>query len=242
MRTQDIEYSADGARLVGWLAVDPDRPGRRPGVLVAPEGGGLSDLTRRVARRLADLGYVAFAMDYYGGGAPLADREQMMAQIGAFSADPSRIRARAAAALQVLAAQPEADPGRLAAIGYCFGGTTALELARGGADVKAVVGFHSGLGTVRPQDARNIRGKVLVCIGVQDPIVPPEQRAAFEREMTQADVDWRMTLFGQAAHSFTNPDADATIMPGLAYHALSDERSWRAMIDLFDETFGPMAA
>ena len=236
MKTTDIEYHADGARLVGYLAVDDSKPGQRPGVLVAPEGGGLVDLTRSIARRLAEAGYAAFAMDYYGDGKPLSDLNEAMPRIMAFMAEPSGIRARAAGALAVLAEQPQTDPGRLAAIGYCFGGTTVLELARSGADVKAVVGFHSGLGTARPQDASQIRAKVLTCIGALDPIIPPDQRLAFEKEMTDGGVDWRMNLYGGAGHSFTNPDVGALGRPGFEYHAETDRRSWRAMLDLFDET------
>ena len=236
MKTEDIEYHADGARLVGYLAVDETKTGKRPGVLVAPEGGGLVDLTKSIARRLAEAGYVAFAMDYYGDGQPLADISQAMPRIMAFMAEPSGIRARATAALAVLTSQPETDPGRLAAIGYCFGGTTVLELARSGADVKAVVGFHSGLSTARPQDAKNIKAKVLTCIGADDPIIPPDQRQAFEKEMTDGGVDWRMNLYGGAGHSFTNPDVGALGRPGFEYHAETDRRSWRAMLDFFGET------
>ena len=175
-------------------------------------------------------------MDYYGDGQPLADLSQAMPRIMAFMAEPSGIRARATAALAVLASQPETDPGRLAAIGYCFGGTTVLELARSGADVKAVVGFHSGLSTARPQDAKDIKAKVLTCIGADDPIIPPDQRQAFEKEMTDGGVDWRMNLYGGAGHSFTNPDVGALGRPGFEYHAETDRRSWRAMLDLFGET------
>jgi dienelactone hydrolase len=242
MKTEDIEYHADGARLVGWLAVDETVAGKRPGVLVAPEGGGLVDLTKQIALRLAEAGYVAFAMDYYGDGKPLADLNQAMPRIGAFMAEPSGIRARATAALGVLAAQPQTDPDRLAAIGYCFGGTTVLELARSGADVKAVVAFHAGLATVRPGDAANVKAKVLACIGADDPIIPPEQRRAFEQEMTAGGVDWRMNVYGGAGHSFTNPGVGALGRPGFDYHRPTDRRSWRAMLDLFDETMGAPAS
>ena len=241
MRTADIECHADGARLVGYLAVDDARPGKRPGVLVAPEGGGLVDLTKSIARRLAEAGYVAFAMDYYGDGKPLSDRNEVMPRINAFMADPSTIRARAAGALAVLAGQPECDASRLAATGYCFGGTTVLELARSGADLKAVVGFHSGLGTTRPAGPGVVRPKILTCIGAKDPIIPAEQRQAFEAEMTAAGVDWQMNVYGEAGHSFTNPTVGALGMPGFDYHAETDRRSWAAMLDLFDETLGPVA-
>jgi len=241
MKTQDIEYHADGARLVGYLAVDDGKRGKRPGVLVAPEGGGLVDLTKTIARRLAEAGYVAFAMDYYGDGKPLADRTEVMPRINAFMAEPSTIRARASEALAVLARQPECDPARLPATGYCFGGTTVLELARSGADLKAVVGFHSGLATTRPAEPGVVRCKVLTCIGALDPIIPAEQRQAFEKEMTAAGVDWQMNVYGGAGHSFTNPGVGALGMPGFDYHEQADRRSWAAMRRLFDETLGPPA-
>jgi dienelactone hydrolase len=132
------------------------------------------------------------------------------------------------------------DEARVAAIGYCFGGTMALELARSGADVHAVVGFHSGLGTARPEDAANIKGKVLVQIGTEDALIPADQRADFEAEMRAGGVDWRMLLYGNAEHSFTNEAASSFNLPGIVYDELADKRSWRAMLDLFDETFSPV--
>ncbi|MFI4934070.1 MAG: dienelactone hydrolase family protein [Caulobacterales bacterium] len=235
MKTQDIEYHVGGARYLGYLAVDEAKAGKRPGVLVAHEGFGLSDHAKRAARRLAEAGYVAYAMDYYGDGKPLADLSQAMPRIQAWMADPAGIRALAHAALGVLTAQPQTDASRLAGIGYCFGGTTVLEMARAGEALKAVVGFHSGLGTARPAAAGAVKGKVLVQIGADDPIIPPEQRLAFEKEMTEAKVDWRMLLYGGAGHSFTNPDVGALGRPGFAYDKSADERSWRAMLDLFNE-------
>lgn len=236
MRTEDIEYRADGVRMIGQYVVDDSKPGQRAGVLVCHEGPGLTGHTKKIAARLAGLGYAAFAMDYHGDGKPLADLTQTMARLTPWMADPTGIRTRALAALDVLKAQKEVDPARLASIGYCFGGTTSLEIARSGADVKAVVGFHSGLATARPQDAVNIKAKVLVCIGADDPIIPPEQRAAFESEMKSAGVDWRLQLYGGAGHSFTNPAADSRGMKGFFYHEATDRRSWNAMIELFNET------
>ena len=238
MKTQDIEYSVGGKRYVGYFAVDETRAGRRPGVLVAPEGGGLVDLTKSIARRLAEAGYAAFAMDYYGDGKPLSDMNEVMGRLGPWMADPTDIRAIADAALAVLVSHAETDPDRLAAIGYCFGGTTALELGRSGAPLKAVVGFHSGLATARPDDAANIKAKVLVCIGADDPIIPPSQRLDFEQEMTRGGVDWRINVLGGAGHSFTNPNSGALGRPGFAYDEAADRRSWAAMIDLFNETLG----
>jgi len=238
MKTLDIAYEVAGTRYVGQFAVDETKPGRRPGVLVAHEGGGLADHTRSIARLLAEAGFAAFAMAYYPDGDLPSDMNAVMGRLGPWMADPSGIRAIATAALAVLADQPETDPDRLAGIGFCFGGTTVLELGRSGADLKAIVGFHSGLGTARPGDAADIRAKVLVCIGADDPIIPPEQRLAFEREMNDGAVDWRMNLYGGAGHSFTNPAVNALGRPGFAYHEPSDRRSWAAMMDLFAEALG----
>ena len=234
---RDVEYDAFGNLMVGRLAL-PDGEGVRPAVLIAHEGPGLDDYQKDRAGRFAELGYVAFALDYHGGGKLLADRDEMMARLGELGGDPNRIRALGDAGLEVLLREPRADASKVAAVGYCFGGTVVLELARGGADIKVVVGFHPGLGTQRPEDARNITGKVLVCVGSEDPFIPVEQRLAFEAEMRSAGVDWRMNLYGGVEHSFTHPRAGLAAFPGVKYDQLTDERSWRAMLDLFDEVFG----
>lgn len=236
MHTEEIEYDADGMRAVGYLAL-PDGDDARPGVLVSHEGPGMDDHAKSRARRIAtELGYVAFVLDYIGGGERV-DMSEIGARLGPLMTDPLKTRRVGQAGLALLTSQARVDTARLAAIGYCFGGTMSLELARGGAPFKAVVGFHSGLGTARPDDAKNITGKVLVCIGAEDPIIPPEQRLDFEREMRAGNVDWRMNLYGGAAHSFTNPAASDMGMPGIAYHADTDRRSWAAMVDLFTEVF-----
>jgi len=232
---EDVEYDHDGNRMVGQLAVDESRTGTRPAVLVAHDANGLADHPKETARRLAELGYVALAIDYYGGGAALP-ADEVGPRLTTLMDDPSETRALARSGLHALLASEYADPSRVAAIGYCFGGTLSLELARSGADLAAVVGFHSGLATTRPEDAANITGKVLVCIGADDSIIPPEQRAAFEEEMRAAGVDWQMHLYGGAVHSFTNPDADGT-MPAIRYDERADTRSWQAMLNLFAEVF-----
>ena len=235
--TRTISYEADGRTMIGTLAV-PEGTGRVPGVLVCHEGPGLDDHARAIAGRLAaELGYVAFALDYHGGGEWLADRDVMMARIGELAADPERTRALGTSGLEILRAEPRTDPERLAAIGFCFGGTLALELARGGADLKAVAAFHAGLGTSRPEDAANIRGKVLALIGADDPIVDNQQRRAFEDEMRAGGVDWVLIVYGGAEHSFTRPGAETVGMPGIRYHEPTDRRSWHAMVNLFAETF-----
>jgi dienelactone hydrolase len=238
--TRDITYEADGRTMIGTLAL-PDDGGddRRPGVLVCHEGPGLDDHARERARRIADeLGYVAFALDYHGDGKPITDRDQMMARLGELRSDPARTFAVGTAGLDLLRAEARTDPARLAAIGFCFGGTLSLELARGGADLKAVVGFHSGLSTVHPEDARNITGKVLALIGADDPMVHAEERRAFEEEMRAGGVDWQLVVYGGAVHSFTNQRATQVDIPGIAYDEATDRRSWQAMLDLFSEVFG----
>jgi dienelactone hydrolase len=235
--TRDITYEADGRTMIGTLAL-PDGTDQRPGVLVCHEGPGLDDHARSRAQRIADeLGYVAFALDYHGDGKPITDRDEMMSRIGALRGDPPRAFAIGTAGLDILRAEPRTDTARLAAIGFCFGGTLSLELARGGADLKAVVGFHSGLSTVHPEDARNITGKVLALIGADDPMVHAEERRAFEEEMRAGGVDWELNVYGGAVHSFTNPLASPDTFPGIAYDEATDRRSWQAMVDLFTEVF-----
>jgi dienelactone hydrolase len=237
VRTRDIEYTADALTMIGRLAL-PEGQGKRPAVLIAHEGGGLDDYQKSRAERFADLGYVAFALDYHGGGRPLTDRDEMAARCQSLWLEPERIRALARAGLEVLVGEPRSDASRVAAVGYCFGGALVLELARDGADVKAVVGFHPRLATRRPHDAANIKGKVLVSVGTEDPLISVAERRAFEEEMRAGGVDWRMNLYGGAGHSFTRPGAESDGVAGISHHQLSDERSWRAMLDLLQEVFG----
>lgn len=236
MDIQEIEYRCEGQRYVGQLAV-PDGGGKAPGVLVAHEGPGIDDNAKNRARRLTEAGYVTFALDYIGDGQRLNGMPAVMEKLGPMMQNPLLTRAVGQAGLDVLTGCDRTDTSKLAAIGHCFGGTMALELARGGAPLAAVVGFHSGLATARKDDAKNITGKVLVCIGAEDPLIPPQQRIDFEEEMRAGGVDWRMNLYGGAAHSFTNPDAGAMGVPGIEYHELTDRRSWEAMLDLFREVF-----
>ncbi len=232
-----VEYTCEGRELVGLLVL-PDGDAPAPGVLVAHEGPGQSDHERGVARRLAALGYVAFALDYHGGGEAIADRAEMFERLGVLMADMPLTRAIAEASLEELLSEPRVDSARVAAIGYCFGGTMSLELGRSGAQLAAIVGFHAGLATDRPSDASNIGCPVLVCIGADDPIIPAEQRAAFEAEMRAGGVDWQMHVYGGVQHTFTNPAATAAGIPGIAYDETADRRSWKAMLDLFAETIG----
>jgi len=238
MQTERVAYQADGLSMDSQLFVDEKTPGRRPGILVFPEIFGLGPHALSRAERIASLGYATLACDLHGGRRVFGDLAEVQAVMAAVRSDVARVRARAQGGLRALAARPEVDPDRIAAIGYCFGGMMALELARSGAEVRGIVGFHSGLATPAPQDAKNIRGKVLVCIGADDPGIPAEQRASFEQEMRTGKVDWQLTLFGGVVHSFTNPDAVRLGRPEFArYDAKADARSWRQMCDFFAEIF-----
>ena len=237
MQTRKVTYQADGLSMDSQLFYEP-RADRRPGILVFPEAFGLGEHALLRAERLVSLGYVALACDLHGGRQMIHDFTQVRPILGLLRNEVSRMRERAKGALDALKACPEVDPDKIAAIGYCFGGTMALELARSGADIAGVVGFHSGLATVAQQDAKDIKAKVLVCIGADDPSIPPEQRMAFEEEMRAGKVDWQMTLFGGVVHSFTNPGADKIGRPEMSrYDAKADARSWQQMCELFDEIF-----
>ena len=239
MQRETLEYQADGLNMKSELFFDSGNTARRPGVLVYPEAYGLNAHALERAERLASLGYVALACDLHGDALLVEDLGKAIKMLDPLFADPSRTRARAMGALNALAARPEVDTARIGTIGFCFGGTISLELARSGAKIKAVVGFHSGLATVAPKtDAKAITAKILVCIGGDDPFIPPEQRAAFETEMRDAGVDWQMNVYGNTVHSFTNPTAANAHRPeAVRYSAETDKRSWQAMQDLFAEAF-----
>ncbi len=237
MHHETLTYQADGLSMTSQLFFEP-ASGPRAGVLVFPEAFGLGEHAISRAERLAALGYVALACDLHGDGRIVDDLQEAIGLLEPLFADPSRTRARAAGGLQALNARSEVDAARIAAIGFCFGGTMALELARSGAELKAVVGFHSGLATAAPKsDARAIQARVLVCIGADDPMIPAAQRADFEAEMREAGVDWQMHLYGNTVHSFTNQQAARRNMPNaIRYSAEADARSWVALQELFSET------
>jgi dienelactone hydrolase len=237
MKTQACEYKDGDLTLRGYLAYDENKTGRRPGILVMPEAFGLGAQAKRRAEMLAQLGYVALAGDPYGDGLELNDLQEAIKRAGAIFADPAKARQRARAALDKLASLAQADPSRLAAIGYCMGGTFSLELARDGAPLRGIVSFHGGLHTQRPAAAGQVKAKVLVCTGADDPFVPHAQVGAFAEEMTKAGADWQVISYGGTRHSFTNPDADKVGAPGIAYNRHADERSWKAMKSFFEEIF-----
>lgn len=237
VRSERIEYRHGDTLLEGYLAYDDSMKGKRPGVLVVHEWWGLNDYAKRRTEQLARLGYIAFALDMYGKGKVTTDPKVAGEWAGTFRNDRPLGRARAAAGLEVLKSRPQVDPARIAAIGYCFGGMVVLEMARGGADLKGVVSFHGGLATPNAADARNIKGKVLVLHGADDPFESPAEIAAFQEEMRQAKVDWQMVYYGGAVHSFTNRESGKAGIKGVGYNEAADHRSWLEMRDFFDEVF-----
>jgi dienelactone hydrolase len=242
MQTHDIDYRHETTNLRGYLALGENVSARRPGVLVFHEGLGLGDFEMARARRLADLGYVALAADMYGDRRRASNLQEVATLVGAIRSRPELMRARGHAALATLAALPQVDATRLAAIGFCFGGAVVLELARDGADLRAVVSFHGVLTTRTPALAGKVKASVLVCTGADDPLAPPEQVKAFEDEMRAAAArDWQVISYGNTLHGFTNPAADGSMMRTALYNEQADRRSWASMRSLLDEAFGEPA-
>ena len=218
IKTQTVEYKDGDVTLKGYLAYDDAVAGKRPGVLVVPEWWGLNDYVKSRTEQLARLGYVAFAADIYGEGFTTSD-PKVAAQKAGQAKEAGLPRSRGKLALEQLRTNDHVDAQNLAAIGYCFGGATVLELARAGEDLKGVVSFH----------------------GAADPFVPPQQLAAFEKEMTDAKADYKVVPYAGAQHAFTNPDVDKAGLDGAKYNKVADEQSWQAMQQFFREIFGSAA-
>ncbi|MBI5181115.1 MAG: dienelactone hydrolase family protein [Nitrospirae bacterium] len=237
VRTEVVEYKQGDAVLEGYLAYDDAVKGKRPSVLIVHEWMGVNPYVKKRAEQLARLGYIAFAADIYGKGVRPKNSDEAAAESKKYKTDRQLMRARVNAGLALLKNHKLADTKRTAAIGYCFGGTTVLELGRSGADVAGIVSFHGGLDSLNPNDAKNIKGKVLALHGGDDPFVPAEQVAAFQDEMRKAGVDWNMVIYGGAVHSFTNPDSGNDNSKGAAYNEKADKRSWEDMRQFFSEIF-----
>ncbi len=237
LHTEAVEYKHGDTVLVGYLTYDSAIEGKRPGVLVVHEWWGNNAYSKRRAKELAGLGYIAFALDMYGKGVIAKDAKEAGALTRTYRNDRRLMRERANAGLEVLRKHELTETKRMAAIGYCFGGTAVLELARSGAPLAGFVSFHGGLDTPDPGDTENVKGKVLVLHGGDDPNVPTELMAAFQDEMRRAGVDWQVYIYGGAVHSFSNPDSGNDKSRGVAYDEKADKRSWEAMKNFFAEIF-----
>ncbi len=234
LETEQIVYRDGDARLEGFLAIDADRAGRRPGVLVVHGGAGLDDHARGRARQFAESGFVAFACDMYGEGVR-GHREQIMRHINTLRDDRAALVRRIQPAIDILSSRSEVD-GRLAAVGYCFGGMIVLEYARSGSTIDGVVSVHGTLHTTRPAEPSTIRARILVCHGALDPHVPMPHVLEFAEEMKNAGADYQLIVYGNAMHGFTHETATGQ-QPGVQYHAASDARSSVAIRDFFRELF-----
>jgi len=234
LETEQIVYRDGAASLNGFLAIDTDRASRRPGVLVVHGGAGVDDHARGRAGRFAEAGFVAFACDMYGEGVT-GNRDRIMHQIALLRGDRAAIVRRIQAAIEILSSRPEVD-GRIAAVGYCFGGMIVLEYARSGAAISGVVSVHGSLGTTSPAEASSIRARILVCHGALDPHVPMAQVTAFAEEMKDAGADYQLVVYANAMHGFTHETATGQ-QPGVLYHAQTDARSSVAIQQFFNELF-----
>lgn len=240
VQTKAIDYEQDGTKLKGFLAYDDAVKDKRPGVLVFPEWWGLNDYAKDRCKQLAALGYVAFAADLYGEGKviDIAHPQDAQKMAMALRANQTTWRGRAQAALKQLTSQANVDPAKVAAIGYCLGGTTALQLAYSGADLKAVVTFHAGLSAPTAAEAKAIKARILVCNGADDKFIPEKAIADFKAALDGGGVKYEFVGFPGAVHSFTVPTADKVGNPGMKYDKAADEKSWQLMRDLFKQTLG----
>jgi dienelactone hydrolase len=236
LHTEAVEYKHGDVVLEGWLAYEKGATGKRPGVILVHEWKGHGPYVRMRAEEIAKLGYVAFAIDMYGKGVFAKDHVEAGKLAGVFQKDRKLMRERASAGLERLKKVELVDPAKIATMGYCFGGTTSLELARGGYDVVAAASFHGSLGTPAGSEAKSVKAKIAVFHGAADPHVTPEQVAGFEAEMTKAKADWYLVKFGGAMHSFTVKEANDP-EHGMAYDEAADKRSWEMLKSLLAESF-----
>ncbi|MGL5831340.1 MAG: dienelactone hydrolase family protein [Candidatus Altimarinota bacterium] len=231
IKSEIIEYQDGDQILEGYLAYDENLTGKRPGVLVIHEWTGLDDYAKTRTNQLAELGYVAFAADIYGKGVRPEAGPDAAAQSTKYKTDRQLYRSRLNAGLNELKKNSLVDTTKLAAIGYCFGGTGALELARSGADILGAVSFHGGLDSPTPEDGKNIKGKILVLHGAEDTTMTQQNIDDFQKELDDAKISWQMVTYSGAVHGFSNPNKPA------AYNADADRHSWQDMQQFFQEIF-----
>jgi dienelactone hydrolase len=237
IQTKVVDYkSADGATLEGYLAYDDAAKKPQPGILIVHDWMGLGDFFKKKAEDTAKMGYVVFAADIYGKGLRPKDAKEAAAFATKYKSDVPLLRKRAEAALAQLTNNKLVQPGKIVTAGYCFGGTTVLELARAGAPVTATVTFHGGLSTPHPEDAKNIKGPLLVLHGADDPYVPATEVAAFKKEMADAKVPMTFIAYPGAVHAFTIPAAGTDNSKGAAYNASADKKSWEEFKKFLSKT------
>lgn len=237
LQREAVEYQDGDQTLEGYLVYDDALAGKRPAVIVVHEWKGLGDYAKRRADMLAEMGYLAFAADMYGKGVRAVTHEEAGKLAGMYLNDREKMRKRAASALDFVAAHELAEPGKVAAIGYCFGGTTVLEMARAGLDVKGVASFHGALKTPSPAPEGGVKARIMVFHGSQDTFIAPEDITGFEKEMSSAGADWQLVVFSKAVHSFTVAEAGDNPASGVAYNREADERSWKMLTLFFREIF-----
>ena len=231
-----IEYDANGTLCEGWHSYDDEVDGPRPAVLIVHQWTGLTDYEKMRAEMLATLGYNVFALDIYGKG--IRPQPPEAGQLsGTYKGDRALYRERLQEGLEILKSLPQTDGAKIAAIGYCFGGTGVLELARSGAEINGVVSFHGGLGTPTPQDAKNVVCEVMVLHGAADPYVPVDEVLGFTGEMLEANVAYEFVAYPDAVHAFTQKFAGDDPSKGAAYDADADAQSWEAMKGFFARIF-----
>lgn len=238
VKTKTVLYADGDVALEGHFAHDPTTANKNaPGVLIVHQWMGLTDYEKGRAKQLAELGYNVFALDIYGKGNRPANKGEAGKMAGKFKGDRELYRRRLNLGLAQLRKLTNGSKQNVAAIGYCFGGTGVLELARSGADVKGVVSFHGGLDSPTPDDGKKIKSKILVCHGADDPFVPVTGIDAMKKEFNDAGVDWQMVYYSGAVHSFTQPMAGNDNSKGAAYNKKADARSWEGMKQFFAEVF-----
>jgi dienelactone hydrolase len=235
--TQAVPYQHEGVELEGFLAYDDAVEGKRPAVLIVHEWWGLNDYVRKRAEQLAGLGYVAFAVDMYGKGKVTEHPKEASEWAQQIRSNIQLWQQRASAGLEALKKEQRVDPNRIAAIGYCFGGSTVQQLAYTGADIKGIVSFHGSLVAPTEEQAKRTTAKIMICDGASDPMIKPADQQEYIAAMERSGLDWLMVIYGGARHSFTNPDADKLGMEALKYNKAADQRSWAHMRDFFNEIF-----
>lgn len=235
IKSKTVEYKDGDTTLEGVIVWDDAVKSPRPGVLIVHQWMGVTSYEKHRAEMLAKLGYAAFCADIYGKGIRPKDTKEAGAEATKYKTNRKLLRARVNAGLAELKKSELVDAKRVAAVGYCFGGTTVIELARSGAEVAGVISFHGGLDSPTPADGMNIKCKVLACHGADDPFVQAKDLAAFEDEMRQSKVDWQLVKYGGAVHSFTQKMAGNDNSKGAAYNEKADLRSWEATESFLSE-------